>query len=182
MALPAPSAVDDAPDAAGVGNITSGTEVDAAPAGQPTALAALAPALSPAVPGAWAALAQSSHGSLPAAEGGADIVNGLVEGAEPALLPDAQLSLSGDRLQDDATCALATIIARRRQHHRAPRGEKTQLSSVCAPFQGSDWFLSSGCRACHDTGRSFFHHDMLRNSACLYVDQVRSQHVSPMQP
>ncbi len=105
----APAAVIDAPDAAGEGDITSGTETDTAPAEQP---AALAPAFSPAVPGAWAALADFRHARWRAAEDGTDTGDGLAEGGKPALLPDAQLSLSGDRLQDDATCALATIIAK----------------------------------------------------------------------
>ena len=105
---PAPANIANACAEAGEEMTSSDRQQDAARAGQPAVL----PALSPAVPGTWATRAQSSHGSLPAAEGSEDKSDGLIEGAEAALLAEANLSLSGDRLLDDASCALPVPAAK----------------------------------------------------------------------
>ena len=107
-AAPAPAAA--LLDAAAVpreDDVLSSAEAAGAPAGLLAAQpgSTLVPALSPAVPGAWAALTELRRGGPRAAEGSDDTGGSVLEDAGLTPLPDAQLSLSGDRLSNDATCA-----------------------------------------------------------------------------
>ena len=138
---PAPAAVVDAPGAAGDGDIIGDTGADAAPAEQPAGVLASAPTLSPAMPGAWAVSRQSSHGGLPAAENCDSTGSSVLSESGLTPLPDAKLSLSGDRLPDDASCALP--VASCQNAHPTVHSRTVWCAHV--PFDA----LISLCLHCH---------------------------------
>ena len=99
---PGPTAVaDDAVAPSSDGESPGSTDADATSAEQIAVPLASVPA---------EVLAGSHSRGLRAAEVTNTSIGSVQEPAEPALLPDAQLSLSGDRLSEDATCALLLLM------------------------------------------------------------------------